>query len=119
MTETFCDSGAVKLKAGVYVNSDITPAQYEQLITQAEAHIMAAVRENLVGGFAGYSSGVANILEDTASSYAAVGAINYDMSGYTSRAEALTMANINWATVERNLGLLKERDKATAFVMGE
>ena len=119
MTETFCDSGAVKVKAGANVNADITPEQYEQLITQAEAHIMAVARENLVAGFGGYSSGVANILEDTASSYAAIGAINYDMSGYTSRAEALTMINVNWATVERNLALLKERDKATAFVMGE
>ena len=46
-----------------------------------------------------------------------MGAINYDMSGYTSRAEALTMLNFNWAVVERGLRTLKDK-KNTAFING-
>jgi len=113
-----CDSGAVKLKAGINVSDEITNAQYDQLILQAEAYINCAVREFLGANYANYDSGAAKILEDTASSLAANFAVNYDSSNYSSD-EVTNLFNLNWATVERNLGLLKERDKALAFLMGE
>ena len=113
-----CDSGAVKLKAGTNVSSSISLAQYDQLILQAEAYINCVAREFLGAGYAGYVSGAAKILEDTASSIAANFAINFDQSDYTTD-EVSNLINLNWATAERNLALLKERDKATAFLLGE
>lgn len=95
MTETLCDSGAVKLKAGYGVSPNITATQYTQMINQAEASICAETRTDVVAGYSGYDATKKKILEDAASSKAAINAINYDMSGYTSRVEAQTMLDVN------------------------
>jgi hypothetical protein len=118
MTETFCTSGAVKLKAGANVSTAITGAQYTQLINQAESIINDAVKiesVNLVSDFANMNADVKKILEDAASSRAALGAINYDMSGYTSRQEAQTMLDVNYVIFTDCMQLLKEK-KVTDFI---
>ena len=107
MTVTMCDSGTVKLKAGANVNTDLDDDQYTELINQAESYINTATRINYTDTYAALNDDVKKILEDAASSHAAVGAINYDMSGYTSRAEAQTMLDVNWAKVEQAIKLLK------------
>ena len=111
MTVTLCTSGAVKLKAGANA-SLLTNDQYEMLINEAESYINVAVKEQGVDFVAIYSTLSDNkkkILEDCASSFAAIGAINYDMSGFTSRQEATTMLNVNWAKANAGLDLLKNK----------
>ena len=115
MTETFCDKAAVQLKAGANVSSSITDGQFTQLINQAESYINVATRINYTDTYSGLNADVKKILEDAASSHAATGAINYDMSGYTSRAEAQTMLNLNWARLSAAIKLLKDK-KSTDFI---
>ena len=107
MTETLCDSGAVKLKAGTNV-ATLTAAQYTQLINQAEGYINSVTRVNWNDVYSTLDADVKQVLEDAASSKAAVGAINYDMSGYTSKAEAITMLNVNFQILQDAIRELKE-----------
>lgn len=110
MTETLCDSGMVKLKAGANVSTALTAANYTTLINEAENYIASATRRDYVAAYSGLSSNKKLILEDTASCHAAIGAINYNMSGFTSRQEALIMVNILWARIMENIKLLKDKD---------
>jgi hypothetical protein len=116
MTETMCTSAAVKLKAGANV-ATISATQYTQLINQAESHINTVCRVNYTDSYSGLNADGAKILEDVASSLAAVGAINYDMSGYTNAAEAVSMVNINRDIADKGLRLLKEKQH-TDFITG-
>jgi len=112
MTETFCTSGSVKLKAGANVSSALTAEQYTALINQAEnfINVQAAIPNyNLIDNYASLNDDVKKILEDAASSHAAIGAINYDMSGYTSRGEAISMVNINFTRFQQAMQLIKEK----------
>jgi hypothetical protein len=109
MTETLCDKAAVQLKAGTNVNSTITDGQYTQLINQAESYINAVTRVNWVDVYAALDADLKKILEDAASSHAALGAINFDMSGYTSRAEAQTMLDVNYTRLTDAINQLKEK----------
>ena len=60
--------------------------------------------------------GIKNFLADIVSSYVAMEAITYDMSGYTSRVEAEDMINILRDGLLRNLGILRE-DKTKVFII--
>lgn len=108
MTETICDSGAVKLKAGANAPT-LTAAQYTQLINQAESFINVITGVDYVSGYAGLTDVDKKILEDAASSHAAMGVINYDMSGYTSRAEAQTMLDVNYSRFFDAIELIKDK----------
>lgn len=109
MTETMCTSGSVRLKAGVRVSSDLTAANYTEFINQAESHINAAARIDFTASYSGLTDAKKKILEDVASSLAAVAAINYDMSGFTSRAEAITMLNVNRDISSKGLRLIRDK----------
>jgi len=112
MAETLCDSGAVKLKAGANV-ATLTGSQYTQLINQAEADIMASTRIDWVNLYSSLDAENKLILEAACSDKAGIYAISYDMSGYTSRAEAITMLNVLWASFTDALRVLKEDNSKT------
>jgi len=109
MATTLTDSGAVKIRAGANVSTALTNAQYDELINQAESYLSAALRVDLVADYSGYDANKQKVIDMTVSALAATTAINYNMSGYTSRAEALTMINVNWATYREGLEILKEK----------
>ena len=117
MTETMCTSGSVKLKAGANVSSALTGAHYTTLINQAESHINSVCRINYTDTYAALNADVGKLLEDAASSLAAVGAINYDPSGYTTIGEATTLINVNINTATKCLNLLRDKN-TTDFVTG-
>jgi len=112
---TLCDSGAVKLKAGTNVSTALTPAHYLQLINQAESFITTTSRIAWSGAFATLDVDKQSILSDVCSSKAAMGAINFDMGGYTSKREAETMLDYNNDIVTKGLALLKEKQQ-TDFI---
>ena len=118
MTDTLCTSGSVQLKAGANVSSDLTGANYTTFINQAEAFLSSISKRDCVDDYAGLTAETKLILEDGASSYAAVSAVAYDMSGFTSRAEAQTILDVNWAKVQEVLRLLRDHD-TTKFLDGE
>ena len=106
---TLCDSDAVKLKAGANVSTAITAGQYTQMINQAEADVCVESGYNWVDDYANINVDVKQILEDATSSKAAVIAINYDMSGYTSRVEAQTMLDVNEWVYNNAIKKLKDK----------
>jgi len=109
------DSGAVKLKAGANVSTALTSAQYTQLINQAESYVNLLTRINYTDTYSGLNDDKKKILEEAVSCHAATAAINYDMSGYTSRQEVLNMLNLLWARLVEAIKLLKGKDQQ-AFV---
>jgi len=115
MTATLCASGAVILKAGKNAPTLITEAQYDQLINQAEAFINTSSRYDWVTNYASIPATTKQILEDAASSMAAIALINYDMSGYTSRTESQVMLDVNWSRLVECINLLRD-DKFRTFI---
>jgi hypothetical protein len=113
MTETFCDSGAVKLKSGAAVSTAITGANYTQFINQAECFINSAMRIDFIPLFAGLSADVKSILEDAAACHAATAAITYDLDQYSSMIQAQTLLDLNWARLMEDIKLLKEKEVTT------
>lgn len=113
---TICLSGSVKLKAGANVGT-LTPAQYDEIIGEAEAFVCTASRYDWVSDWATLSGSVAGpIVKEAVSSWAAINAINYDMSGFTSRQEAQVMLDVNWSKVVECVNLLRD-DKFRSFVI--
>lgn len=109
-----CTSGAVVLKAGK--NAEILPdADYTTFINQAESRINAVTRINYSDTYAALNVDVQKLLNDVCSSLAAIPVINYDMSGFTTQAEATTMINVNLDTANKGLALLKDK-KQTDFI---
>ena len=113
---TYCDSGAVKLKAGSAVSSSITADQYSQLIQQAEGAINSVMKINFSGSYGTLNADNKKILEDAASSHAAISAIYYDTTNYSSK-QARTLANINYTRFFDAIQLLKEK-AVTDFIEG-
>lgn len=111
---TLTTSGAVALKAGTNVNSTIiaSGAAVSEAIAQAESFTTMTARIDFVDDYTTYDNNFKKVLDDAVSSYAAIALINYDMSGYTSRAEAQTMIDVNWARWNECMKLIKDK-KAT------
>lgn len=115
---TLCTNSNVKYKAGVNASAvSIAEAYTNVYILLAEAQLSASARYNWVSNYASVSTIGREILRDAASSYAAVQAINYDMSGFTSRQEALTMINILWAGFQKCITLLEKDNKYKDFIL--
>lgn len=114
MTETLCTSGAVKLKSGVNA-ATLTAAQYTDLINKAEAFACCVSRYDWVANYAGLSDSAKNILQDLASSHAAISVINYNMRGFSSRTEAQVMLDVNYAKMVDVVNLIKD-DKYKSFL---
>ena len=110
---TLCDSGAVKLKAGVNRNTTLT-TEYDTAIQQAESAVNVASASgsggdvNWIDLYSGLNADVKYILEDAASSYAAAIIVNHDMDGYTTSSQAVTTINFNLTLFDRAIKLLKE-----------
>jgi len=119
MTTTFCVSGAVLNKAGTSRSTDFDSDQtaMDRFINQAESMINATCRYNYTDTYAALNDDVKKILEDVASSHAAIQIIQYDMSGYTSNAEAANMINTQRDIVLRGLSLLRDK-KVQDFING-
>ena len=108
-------SGAVIAKAGENVSTNITGDNYQTWISGAEAFLNVETRHNWTDAYATMDTDYQQIICDTISSLAAINAINYDMSGYTSRAEAQTMLDVNDFIAKRNIKTLKDL-KSQEFV---
>ncbi|MHA1353757.1 MAG: hypothetical protein ACTSR1_01095 [Candidatus Heimdallarchaeota archaeon] len=125
MAAIMTTSGAVLVKAGSNVNSNLTGGTTiygqtpDELITQwineAEAFINTMTRVNYSDTYTTLNEDVKHILSEIASNLAAIYCINYDMSGYTSRAEAESMITVLRDGALRGLSLLKDK-KQTDFI---
>jgi len=112
MAWTLCASEAAIRKAGLNANSTIiaSGAALTDWSNQAEAWINTETREDWVAGYATVNTNFQEVLGDVCSSKIAINIINYDMSGFTSRAEAQTMLDVNSDIVRKGIGFLKEQE---------
>lgn len=104
---TLAAQADVELKAGANASA-LTSGQYDSLIEQAEGAICTESQYNWVDDYASLNDDFRQILLDAASAHAAISAINYDMSGFTSRAEAQVMIDVNIWRFNNAMKLLKE-----------
>lgn len=126
MVGTLTQSGAVLLKAGTNVSSDLTGTGalgqtaddiIVSWINEAESHICAETKVNWIDIYSTLDADLKKVLDAAASAWASERAINYDMSGYTSRAEAQTMLNVNYTIFTDSMKILKEKVN-TDFIQG-
>lgn len=93
-------------KAEAYVNS---------FMTQAESEINCACRTNYSDTYSTMNVDKKGILKEAATNLAAMYAIQYDLSGFTSRAEAETMLDVLRDGYMRCLKILEDM-KARDFL---
>lgn len=112
-------SAACLIKAGAGVNAIFKGAaadtNWDFLINEAEATVNVLCRFNFNDDYAGLDTDTKLILEDVVARLAAIDAIAYDMSGYTSRIEAEDLVNIHRDGALRGLSILRDK-KAQDFI---
>ena len=91
---TFCINADVVKKAGANVNAAATAEAFtNNYILQSEGRIMTNARSDLKSDYGTLNAETKELLREASSNLAAVYAIQYDMSGFTSRLEAEDMIN--------------------------
>jgi hypothetical protein len=96
MAWTFCTSGAAIWKAGEKADATATAsgAWLAKLSDEAENYLCALTRNDLITNWSSLTAKGKEILQKYCSAYVAQNIINYNMSGYTSRNEAIMMLNV-------------------------
>ena len=108
----FATTAEVSRKAGAKASATSNVEAYiNDFMTQAESFINSATTFNWTDAYSGLNVDVKGILKQAASAFAAIMVIRFDMSGFTSRQEAITM--INSLTFEFNEAMkeLNVKDK--------
>ncbi len=110
MAWNMCSSGAAIAKAGANADSTIVASAAILALwsDETEGNINAETRKDWIAIPA--TTNFAGMLEDISSSLIANKIINYNMSGYTSRAEALTMLNVNRDIARLGIGIIKDEE---------
>src|SRR3990167_3608065 len=124
VTTTLCTSGMVLAKVGIGYNTNLDGKSaaivgsdfiIDLWIVEAESYINDLTRFNWVTSYTTYSADKRKILQEVASSYAAINAIAYDMSGFSSRLAAENKMALLNNSVLRCIDILKE-DKTQSFI---
>ena len=115
-TGIFASVSHVARKAGANVSA-ISTTDSNDYLTQVESQINSDCRFNFSDVYDSLNADTKGILKETASNLAAIYAVAYDMSGYTSRIEAEDIVNILRDAALRNLKILKDK-KTTDFIRG-
>ena len=110
MAWTLCTSGSAISDAGLNVNTDIkaSGSTLANWSNQVEGDITIIANVDVVTRFSGFKDEGKQILNQLASNQIAQKIVNYDMSGYTSRQEALTMLNVLENRIVKNQTLVKD-----------
>lgn len=115
---TLCSNSNVVYKAGANASTVSSAEAYTNVfIKQAEGKICFDTRYDWVTNYASVSTIGKEILRDAVSCYAACDVINYDMSGFTSRQEALVMINILWARYREIVSQIIKDNKYKEFIL--
>ena len=112
MTVTLCAVQDVLDRCGVNANATIiaSSAIVERYIEVSEATICAETRRNWIDDYANVPTVVKATLKSCAASHAAKTIIQQDMSGFSTRAEAITMLNVNQDEFVRTKKALEDQD---------
>ena len=109
-TGIFATTAEVERKAGANVSAVSKAEAYvNDYMTQVESTINAVTRFNWSDAYAGLNTDTKGILKEVASNLAAIYAIQYDMSGFTTRIEAEDMINVLRDAALRGLSILRDK----------
>jgi hypothetical protein len=120
MTEagTLCNAMDVIRKAGINANGTIASEAYTNIyIKEAEGKICLDTRYDWVTNYASISTIGKEILREATASLTAIDVINDDMSGFTSRQEALIMINVLWARYKEVTNQITKDNKYKEFIL--
>ena len=113
-TGTLCTYNNVVHKAGVNASSDVqAEGIISDFVEQAESLIIVATRENWLLNYSALTAVKKYLLNMMVSDLAAIYAIDYDTSGYSSRVEAEMMINVLRESSMRALALLLDQKSVT------
>ena len=107
---TLCTEADIEMKEGANVSAAVTEAMHTAWALMAESFVNVTTHFNWTDAYAALSADVKYILSDVVSSKAAMYAIQYDMSGYSSRVEAETMLDVLRDSIVKGIELLKEQN---------
>lgn len=122
MADTGIYATAAEIISAAGVNASAVSISEEgtnRFIALAEGEINALCRKVFAANTAAFTAmpaGGKKMLSSTASCLAAINCIKYDMSGFTSRAEAEDMINVLRDTALRNMAILRD-DKVQRFII--
>lgn len=95
---TLCTNANVQYEAGANASATSKAEAYTNYyIKKAEGKLCLDTRYDWVTNYSSVSAIGKEILREAVSCYAAIAVIDYDISGFTSRQEALIMQNVLWA----------------------
>lgn len=115
---TLCTNGNVGYKAGANASATSKAEAYTNVyIKMAEGKLSMDTRYDWVTNYASVSTIGKEVLREATSCLAAIDVINYDMSGFTSRQEALTMVNILWARYSDVVSKIVKDNKYKDFIL--
>lgn len=96
-------------KTGANVSASFTDVMKTESLLQAESWLNAETMYNWSDAFVKpLNVDVLNLITSITASLVAIDAINYDMSGYTSRAEAQSMLDVLRDIIIRGVSVLKD-----------
>ena|SRR3990167_2966287 len=114
-TGIFATTAEVSRRAGANASATSNVEAYiNDYMTQAESFINAATHKNWSDVYSTLNVDVKGILKKAASCLAAIDVINFDMSGFTSRAEAELMIKVLYRLAKDCIKVLE----GNAFVAG-
>lgn len=115
---TLCINADVLKFAGANASSTSTAEAYTNVyIKEAEGLVCLETRYDWVTNYASVSTIGKEALRDATASLAAIKAINYDMSGFTSRQEATIMINVLWAQYRETMALILRDNNYKEFIL--
>ena len=115
---TLAINADVLKKAGANASAVSTAEAYTNVyIKIAEGKLCLDTRYDWVANYASVSAIGKEILRDAIASYAATDALNYDMSGFTTRQEALIMINVLWARYREIVSQIIKDNKYKEFIL--
>ena len=105
-------------KAGANHNTTYSAEAYTNVfILLGEGKLCLDTRYDWVTNYASVSAIGKEILREAVASYVAIDVINADMSGFTSRQEAIQMINVLWAKYTDIVKRIVEDNKYKDFIL--
>jgi hypothetical protein len=120
MTEegTLAVNADVKEESGANANATYTAEAYtNKYIKKAEGKLCLDTRYDWVTNYASVSTIGKEVLRQAVSCLAAIKCINADMSGFTSRQEALIMINVLWAQYSEIVAKIVSDNKYKEWIL--
>jgi len=95
--------------ANVDAGGDVE-ANHNYLAGYAEAYLCNLVKYDIVTNWDSLNATYKKLFSEYAARLSAIGLIQYNMSGYTSRTEAEDIINIHWARLNQIQNILEKAD---------